>query len=336
MPTRRKFLAATAAALVLPRFSLAAAPTEQVAALRIFGHAGGKPLQALAASAGAGVRGTTLTLHWDELGRNADGGYDGTNGIDGLAQLCRNAGIQPALEIPVIDEATMRVPGEFEQAPLPRMVAEFGKLIEHLAETLGYQPPVVILGKSVDRYLRVNDEGWRNMTAFVREVAPMIRTAWPDAKVSVAGTFEGVNGAHRKRFAELWKPCDLALVSYLPLWDTAMMKPGRQVERDLRRIPALAGMPCGIHDVACPSGTVCGSSEQAQADFIDLLANVCRGSDALRWVQLAWYQDLPPGIAKGLAGTLGSDLAAFADAIATLGLHHANGVAKPAWERLVG
>ncbi|MEM6313137.1 MAG: hypothetical protein AAF743_03575, partial [Planctomycetota bacterium] len=158
MVTRRLFLALAAASALWPRAVLAE-KAGQVSALRVFGHAGGRPRPALASAAAAGFTGTTLTLHWDELRRDADGNYLDAGGIPALSTLARNAGLTPALEIPVIDDAVMRIPGDLEQAPLPKIIDAFGELVDHLGGAID-EPPMVVLGKSVDRYLQVNDAGW--------------------------------------------------------------------------------------------------------------------------------------------------------------------------------
>ena len=118
------------------------------------------------------------------------------------------------------------------------------------------------------------------------------------------------------------------------------MRPTADVARDLVRLATLfPDHPIRLQECGYASGAGCGGSEAAQADFVSAVFDAWdQLADRLVHVDFTWQHDVSTTTvdgwvtAYGMSGHPHED--AFRAYLATLGLHHHDGSAKPAWDRL--
>jgi exo-beta-1,3-glucanase (GH17 family) len=189
----------------------------------------------------------------------------------------------------------------------------------------------IAVGNEVDGML-TNDLQTTAYARFLNGAISHLHRLRPGVKVGTTLTFEGVR-KRADRFNRILKEGDVAMVNYY-LVDGERRPPATQVPRDLDTMQKYAGSkPLLLTEAGAPSGTVCGSSQAAQAAFVRTLITELRRR-RIGYVAYQWMNDVGSKAIEEFGGYYGSRDPAFLDYLATLGLRNQDGVPKPAWTTL--
>lgn len=185
----------------------------------------------------------------------------------------------------------------------------------------------IAVGNEVDAGLQPNSEAFTDYIAFLRSATDLIHDKRPGVPVGTPLTFEGTqkSGAWQR----IAKVGDVTMVNYY-LRGAAKMNVGERLKRDLKLMRRFAGARrLLLTEVGCPSGTLSGGSEAAQAEFYRVLFKELPRAK-VDYVNICWMNDLGDQ-AKQTAALYGTQDAAFVDFLGSLGLRNAHGKPKPAW-----
>ncbi|MGV3618662.1 MAG: hypothetical protein ACO1SV_25345 [Fimbriimonas sp.] len=190
----------------------------------------------------------------------------------------------------------------------------------------------ISVGNEVDASLGSDPAKIAAYARHLRNAFAHLRKRRPGIRLGTALTFDGV----RER-GPILRPIlaegDVAMVNYY-LMDGARRPPRTQVPKDLDAMAAFAGSkPLLVTEAGAPSGTVIGSSEAAQAEFIETLLPEVRRRK-IPYVNLVWMNDVGDAEVAKFTGYYGSAAPEFKDFLGTLGLRRADGKPKPAWTAL--
>jgi hypothetical protein len=134
--------------------------------------------------------------------------------------------------------------------------------------------------------------------------------------------------------------CDQVAVTYYPLASDFTMRPPGDVAGDLTRLAGLfPDHALRLQECGYASGSGAGSSPADQAAFVDAVFTAWDDLAArIVHVDFTWQHDVSDATADAWVTAYGMEghlhEAAFRSYLRTLGLHHHDGAAKPAWQRL--
>jgi hypothetical protein len=244
------------------------------------------------------------------------------------------------VNIKVIDTTNKSTPAFLQNVGFesPVMRTEFHNLIDQLAPRLSGQVKYLSVGNEVDVWLSQHPEQWPAYTAFFLDAVSYIHTVMPNVLVGVTGTYDGYVGPDAAHMAALTTAADALIATYYPINGYFVPRAPSVALTELPQLAALAGgKPLVMQEIGYPSASALGSSEQAQAQFINNVFQAWRGlgSQAL-FVNFVMLHDTTPAVCTqyaqyyGVAG-LGANVNNWKAYFCSLGLRRSGGQAKPGW-----
>ena len=280
-----------------------------------------------------GVRATTLPVDWSHA-EPRPGEFD--MAWPKVADAFYTAaGAELGLVLRDLNTNKDERPADLREKPFddPAVLARWTKMAD---AALAAMPKVrlswICVGNEVDASLGADRKKIEAYARYLHGAIGHLRKRRPGVRIGTAVTFDGIR-RHPEAYRPILDEGDVAMVNYY-LMDGAKRAPKDQVPRDLTIMTQYAdAKPLLLTEVGAPSGTIIGSSEAAQAEFVrTMLAEVRERK--IPYVNFVWMHDVGDAAATGFTKYYGSTDAGFKDFLATLGLRGADGKPKPAWNAL--
>lgn len=193
----------------------------------------------------------------------------------------------------------------------------------------------VSVGNEVDVYFASHPDEVEAYARFFKKVATHIREQLPDAAVGCKMTFSGRKGELGQALTSIDSQADAIMLTYYPLDDQFLVRDPSEVSRDFKLMAGMSEKPIYLLETGYPSGVACQSSEIKQAAFIDaLFESWDEHVGKITLVNLVWTCDLPKPQVDSMVQYYGVKQLAFREYLETLGLLTADGVSKPAFDRV--
>ncbi|MDQ2768728.1 MAG: hypothetical protein M3Y30_16425, partial [Gemmatimonadota bacterium] len=161
----------------------------------------------------------------------------------------------------------------------------------------------------------------------------------PGVRVGVTGGFEGVVGSSRAQMAALNTRSDVVMLTYYPIGEGFAVGAPTSARADFPAMLAAAGSkPVVIQELGYPASPLLGSSDAMQAEFFADAIDQWAGIDGARmpYVNLFLLHDFTDEECHAFGDYYGiPDNAQFEAYLCTLGLRHADGTPRVAWEAVV-
>lgn len=292
---------------------------------------------AVALAQGAGVHGVIATYTWSDL-ESTPGQIDASAIQSGLSYY-HQKGLQVLLGIQVINTVKREVPSDLETVPFddPQFISRFHALLDAVRGALSGTERYISIGNEVDAYLRAQPNEWAPYTSFYEDAVSYLHTHSPGLLVGVTTTFAGYSAASTAAVHTLNGPSDVIILTYYPLEGDAQVQPASSPSTDIPLMVSLAdGKPVVLQEAGYPSGTLNASSEASQQQFVTDLFQAWRAAgNAVPFLSYFLLYDFDQPTCNALGTYYGSADPAFLSYLCTLGLHHSDGTAKPAWSAFV-
>ncbi|HEV7705943.1 MAG TPA: hypothetical protein VGO46_16715 [Gemmatimonadaceae bacterium] len=287
---------------------------------------------------GAGARGQLITATWRELEPTA-----GALNVSALfRQLDYVPGRMPAIYVGIqlINTVAKEVPDDLADTSFdsPAMRARFHALIDAIAGTMPAPVTYFSIGNEVDGYLQQTNQ-WTQYRSFYEDALDYVHQKIPGARVGVTGGFAGLVGATRAQMAALNTRSDVVMLTYYPLGDGFQVGPPTSARADFPAMLAAAnGKPVVIQELGYPASPLLGSSDAMQAEFFADAIDEWSTIDAVQmpYVNLFLLHDFTDEECHAFGDYYGIPDNAFFEAyLCTLGLRHADGTPRLAWQAVV-
>jgi hypothetical protein len=283
---------------------------------------------------GAGVRGVIATYTWSSL-ETTPGHIDVSSLQSGLSYY-HQKGLQVLLGIQVINTVKREVPSDLETVPFddPQFIGRFHALLDAVRAALSGTERYISIGNEVDVYLQAQPNEWASYTRFYTDAVSYLHTNSPSLFVGVTTTFAGYSVASTAAVHTLNGPSDVIILTYYPLQgDSQVLAPTSPVT-DIPLMQSLAGgKPIALQEAGYPSGTPNASSEALQQQFVTNLFQAWHDAgNNLPFLSYFLLYDFDQPTCTALGTYYGSADPAFLSYLCTLGLRHADGTSKPAWD----
>lgn len=297
----------------------------------------------------AGTDAHVISIPWDELEPEP-----GTYRLEPLIQwldILRQARLTPYLLVPTIDTNNLRFPSDLLDPTDDRALAD-GRafddpvILERFARLLDRVVPILVerggfflsVGNEVDIYLGQYGGG-AAYARFADAARAHVHALQPDLAAGVTLTWGGLV-KRRALFDTLLAVSDVLSITYYPLDDTMQVHDPDLAEQHVDDILAAAGeKPVLFQEVGYPAGdeptSDLGSSADLQRQFVTAFFDTLPSRPRIRFVSYFALDDFSEATVDWLLGYYELYVEEFREFLATLGVHRADGSARPAFEALL-
>ncbi len=248
----------------------------------------------------------------------------------------KGIGFSVAYTLRTLDTNQRNLPKDLEKKALddPEVLSRLEKLISQMVPKLTDNVFAFSIGNEVDIYLRAHPEEIEAWFKLQKVAVAAIKKAKPGLPVGVTVTFEGLQ-KDPKLAARLMEGMDVAFYTYYPL-DAKPAELAKRVPADFAAMAAAAGKrPLIFQEVGYPASEKFGSSEAAQAQFVDLTFDaLAKHGDRTLAASYFLLIDFSPSLVETLLGYYGLQDVAFKEFLSTLGLKRSDGTPRKAWGRM--
>ena len=300
------------------------------------GGTGPDLVRSVLAARSAGARLMYVSLKWSEL-EPSPGRVDVAR-LDKATGPLASLGFQECVTLQTLDTNNRTLPADLQGQSFdaPEVRERFAALLRQIAPHLPRSVRYVNLGNEADIYLGQHPGEVEAFAGFAEQGRQVFRSLRPDIAVGVTTTFGGLRD-RPQIFRRLNAQMDVVTMTYYPLMPDFGVSPVSEVSGDFARMVSAAGSrPLLMQEVGYPASPTLGSSDTAQAAFVDAVFAALRLHAAhIGFVNFFLMYDFSGPLLDSLVGYYGVHDARFRAYLATLGLERADGTARPAWARFV-
>ncbi|MGC8668789.1 MAG: hypothetical protein ACP5VE_11810 [Chthonomonadales bacterium] len=287
----------------------------------------------LAALRQMGARLLYVSVKWAEL--EPQPGHYVFKPIDDATNGARMLGFRLLLTLQTIDTNNRTLPADLQTLPFGdrRIAMRFSALLRALAPRITKEVAWVMLGNEADVYLAAHPAELEPFAELVESGRAVLHAAHRGVAVGVTATFDGVL-RHPAVVRRLNRNTDVLGLTYYPLGGDFTVRPARDVAEDVDAMARFAGGKLIVlQEAGYPAGRGAGSSDAAQAEFVDaLFAALARHARSFQAVNYFLLYDFGKDMVEGFVRYYGVPGERFRAFLATLGLKREDGTPRPAWE----
>lgn len=280
----------------------------------------------------AGVQVTELGIAWDDTEKEPRV-YD-TGWLPIINQYYSKSDIKLGIVFNLIDTNNTRLPRDLRDKAFndPELIERYKSFVDFVAEQLpGVNIVYISIGNEVDGYLGNSDAKWQAYTDFFNTVAPYVKTKFPHAVIGSKVTYSGGIMDQSDKVKILNKNTDGVLVTYYPFKKggfTAADPSG--VQEDFKRIVSMyPNKKIYFAEIGYPSGSLNGSSEGKQADFIkEAFVAWDTYTNNIPLLNFQWIHDASPETVSQWESYYGLKDKSFASFLGSIGLRTYDGKDK--------
>jgi len=294
---------------------------------------GVKYLTAFNAAKQIGLQSVSLNLPWDEI--EPTPGVYSSKFLSIADQFYPTQQLHVSLVITLIDTNHLRMPKDLagKRFDDPVVIDRFNRLMSWVLTQIPHVTlNCVSIGNEVDVYLGTNNDRWQQYINFFAKTSAHVRQLRLGTPVGAKTTFKGIV-LHPDLIHSLNHFADVAMVTYYPLQDNAMVRSPTVVAQDFATmVQQLPGRPILILEAGYPSSTLLDSSERKQSEFVHNVFDAWdRYPVSIREVEFTWENDIPDTIVRQLGTYFGISDAKFLAYLGSIGLRNENGKPKMAF-----
>lgn len=285
-----------------------------------------------------GMEHVGLFLQWSTL-ETAPGVYDDTL-LDIASAYYPGQGITLDLTLAVVNTTRKEFPADLMDRPFddPVVIERFKRFLDHVfARTTAIELGPLNIGSEYDIFFGADAKQLQQFQAFYKEIAAHVHSKYPDIKIAVEATFNGMTGSAQEQIQALNQYSDIIGVSYYPLAENGDVQDPIVVYDDFDRIAALyPDQPIYFFQFGYPSSEYTQSSEERQAQFIRAAFQAWDAhANHILLLDFTWMHDKSPQEVKDFETYYGFSNPPFAEFLGSLGLRTYDGKDKPAFQTLL-
>lgn len=283
-----------------------------------------------------GISFVQITPGWDDI-EPSPGQYNDPQGqMDSARAFYSHENLKIALAVSPLDTNVDRMPADLKGRPFddPTVVDRYDRMIDSVLKKYnGLSLLDLSIGNEVDVYLGSNETRWDQYDDLFNQVRDHVKAEYPDLKVGVKATFNGLVNGDTEQLKKLNENSDVILVTYYPLNPDFTVKDPSVVKDDFNRICSLyPGKDIYFLEIGYPSSTTLNSSEEKQAEFIrDTFAAWDEHKTQIKVLNFVYMHDVSQLQLDTMTGYYGLSDKNFIAYLGSLGLRTSDGNDKMAW-----
>ena len=205
--------------------------------------------------------------------------------------------------------------------------------LKNTSETTGQNIRWLSLGDKADVYLAEHPDEADEFLSFYKKAAVSARRTFPNAKIGLTVTYEGLTGTRKDIAVKLIEASDAVFISYVPFSDK--VKSGEVISKELTDLLAMPfGKSIVFQDISIPSARTAESSEELQATTLSAILQQLKASPAVEFANLRQLHDMPSADCRALQKYYKQTPEFARDSLCSLGFFTANGKPKKSWQAI--
>lgn len=284
---------------------------------------------------------------WERLESDEDDTKSFTKELDGT-KYAISLGLDKGqyFGITVIDTVKRVLPSDIKDIAWddPVLLQRYTHIVSRLKNEFKTPPDYFIIANETDVYFENHPEEIDAFLKFATHAQKMVKDTFPDSKVGFTVTFEGLyKGGARAEFAKrLIDMSDVAFLTYYPVMNMVPTPP-EQTPAHLDMMIKIAGTKSiALQEIGYPS-SLKGSSETQQAKFFEVIIPAIAQRPQIKFASIFALHDFDKKTCDGFTSYYGFGglismtpwVKDFQGFLCSLGLRHADGSPKPAWQSVV-
>ncbi len=296
--------------------------------------------KAFAEAQKAQINFTTLPINWDDI-ESSPNKYNPETNFLKIANIFYPANkIKIALELNPIDTVKTRIPKDLKGKRFddPKFISRFKSFLDWSFKQIPDLELISLsIGNEIDIYLASDEKKWRQFEIFFKEVSAHARKLRPGLKVGTKVTVNGMTKNTIENAKSINKLSDIILTTYYHLDDDFTVKSPETIGDIFKQVSELhKDKPIYFLEIGYPSGKLCDSSEEKQAEFIKhSFESWDNYSNNIKALNFTWLTDISSDSASFFTKYYGVENKRFREYLATLGLRTNKGKAKTSFGQLI-
>ncbi|MBN9657928.1 MAG: hypothetical protein J0H49_07105 [Acidobacteria bacterium] len=283
-------------------------------------------------SVNAGMTMTFLHPKWDELEpRGGDYTFDQ---VEFRRSLADKNNIPILLNLRMIDGPNRAMPSQYRNWKFddPRLTAKLQELLRRFSPAFRRRVKWVSIGNEVDHYFESHKNEIQAYSTLISNVLPTVRELFPGAPFTVNFSDQRL-GDFDRYYKPILSQVDFYSYNYYPINADFTFRDPAGSRGDLERMIAAAGQkPVFFQELGYSSSTKLGSSEDKQAQFIQVVFDTLRQHPGrIIGANFNWMSDLPDSVVDQLSRYYKTNGENFKQFLGTLGWFTKEGKPKKAW-----
>lgn len=281
-----------------------------------------------------GVTGSTVTLKWNQA-ELSPGEYAGKP-LEDMAGITKLLDTDVFVLFSTVDTNQKVLPSDLSTKSFddPEMIKRFRDYLMHFVPKLPRKTAWVSLGNEVNVYFARHPNEVAAYKKFLAEGMQVVKAIRPDLKVGVTLTYTDAK-ANPKLANDLAEGMDVFPLTYYPL-SAFKVQPVSVVPSDFDSMIKMAGgRPVILQEMGYPASADCGSSEDKQAEFINLALDELAKRPAIAFASYFMQYDFWPDQVTIFKAYYGIDKPEFGAFLGSLGLKDSTGKPRKAWTAFV-
>ena len=284
---------------------------------------------------GAGVSVAHLSFSWTDIETSPQVYGNAFLGVANVYYPAR--GVTLHLTLQPINTVRTEVPADLAGLAWddPQMILRFNQLLDFVfAQIPAVELGVLAIGNEVDGVL-VSAADYAAYKTFFQATRAHARTLRPGLRIGVTAMFDGLTGAPRDWLVDLNAAADFVSVTYYPM-AAGMVRAPTVVDGDFAALVALYPQKAiVVQECGYPSSPDCGGTEQMQRDFVVEAFRAWDAHAGIEHVSFFKQTDWSDATVDEFLVYYGLATPEFRGFLASLGMRHWDGTAKPAWDAFV-
>ncbi|NOU48340.1 MAG: T9SS type A sorting domain-containing protein [Bacteroidales bacterium] len=185
----------------------------------------------------------------------------------------------------------------------------------------------LVIGSEIDAYLGTDQAKWTQYITFYREVAAYAKSLRPGLKVACEAMFTGLTGSAATYLQALNSNSDYIGVSYYPINNDFTVKSPTVAASDFSVVVDLyPAKPIFFYQLGYPSSSLCNSSEDKQAKFIEqVFQSWDTYHENIKMIDFTWLHDWSAEAVNYWSDYYGISDTAFIGFLGSIGLRNWDG-----------
>jgi len=276
-------------------------------------------------------------LSWKDLEPQTET-YDVKNRLGGFAYAA-TLGMRGYFGVSLINTVKRDMPDDLAALEWtnPALLPRFEKLLNQLQTQLPADLRYFVIGNEVDVYFGKHPSEWAGYAAFYAEAKAMVQRRFPQAKVGMAVTYEGLKSGRTADISRAVAASDAAFFTFYPVLNLKAVPPAQTPAMLDELIANAQGKDVLLQEVGYPSSEKIGASPALQASFFETIIPAIAARPQIKLASIFLLHDFEPKLCNILTSYYGADqwgnlTTPFKEFICTLGVHSFDGTPKPAWD----
>ncbi|MFA7275498.1 MAG: hypothetical protein WC043_01700 [Pseudobdellovibrionaceae bacterium] len=275
-------------------------------------------------------------IGWEKLEPD-EGEYRVKDEFGGMAYSVSALGYTPYMGMTTIDTVKRVLPDDLEDEDWTSndLFDRYKLLLDEAAIVMPRDLKFFIIGNEVDVYFEKHPDEVAAYLTFIQKVKPEVKKRFPQARVSVSVTFDGLIQKRDEFVTPFVSASDMAVFTFYPMVGVKDYPVGLMPTLLDKLIQNAQGKDVFLQEVGFPSSPDAHSSPERQAEVFKTIIPAIAARPQIKYASIFIMHDFGKPMCDAFTDYYSYDTREFRGFLCSLGLKYDDGTPKPAWNAAV-